>query len=76
MGKHVCPECKTDFVQPFVCISCGAQYLYDSTLLSAQVALDRAHKRIDKLMQVNALLNKENQTLLQMRKDIESRDLK
>jgi hypothetical protein len=31
---HVCPDCKCQFVQPFVCTTCGAQKLYDVTVHS------------------------------------------
>lgn len=29
---HTCPDCKCQFVQPFVCTTCGAQKLYDVTV--------------------------------------------
>lgn len=31
---HLCPSCKNRFVQPFVCITCGAEQLYDTTVRS------------------------------------------
>ena len=31
-----CPSCKNEFVQPFVCATCGAEKLYDATLKTAQ----------------------------------------
>jgi hypothetical protein len=31
---HVCPDCRNQFVQPFVCTTCGAQKLYDATVKS------------------------------------------
>lgn len=34
-GKlHLCPKCKCRFVQPFCCITCGAEQLYDTTVHS------------------------------------------
>jgi uncharacterized protein YukE len=29
---HVCPTCKCQFMQPFVCTTCGAERLYDATV--------------------------------------------
>ena len=29
---HKCPDCHNEFVQPFVCTTCGAQKLYDVTV--------------------------------------------
>lgn len=29
---HTCPDCKCQFVQPFKCITCGAEKLYDLTV--------------------------------------------
>jgi len=31
-----CPSCKNEFVQPFVCATCGAEKLYDATLKTVQ----------------------------------------
>jgi hypothetical protein len=31
---NICPDCKCEFVQPFKCITCGAQKLYDVTVIS------------------------------------------
>ena len=36
-----CPDCRNEFVQPFVCTTCGAQKLYDATLKSAQDEIER-----------------------------------
>lgn len=27
-----CPDCRNEFVQPFVCATCGAEKLYDATV--------------------------------------------
>lgn len=35
-----CPSCKNEFVQPFVCATCGAEKLYDATLKTAQDQAD------------------------------------
>lgn len=48
----VCHDCKNTFKQPFVCITCGAQKLYDNTLQTAQ-------KRAEKAEAENAALRKE-----------------
>jgi hypothetical protein len=34
-ATHICSCCKNTFLQPFVCTSCGAEKLYDSTLTEA-----------------------------------------
>ena len=31
---QTCPDCKNQFVQPFKCITCGAEKLYDATVSS------------------------------------------
>lgn len=31
-GPYTCPDCKCQFVQPFKCITCGAEKLYDTTV--------------------------------------------
>ena len=28
----ICPSCANEFLQPFVCVTCGAQKLHDHTL--------------------------------------------
>lgn len=32
---HICPDCKNQFIQPFVCTTCGAKKLYDAELNTA-----------------------------------------
>ena len=32
----ICPDCKNEFVQQFVCTTCGAEKLYDTTLANTQ----------------------------------------
>ena len=34
--RHICPSCKNHFVQPFTCISCGAETLRDNTMRSLE----------------------------------------
>lgn len=34
-----CPDCKNNFAQPFLCVTCGAEKLYDATLKAAQSEL-------------------------------------
>jgi hypothetical protein len=36
MKTHQCPDCKNEFVQPFCCTTCGAEKLYDATIISQQ----------------------------------------
>lgn len=43
-----CPDCKNEFVQPFVCTTCGAQKLYDTTVLTLQNQLAEAMDQRDK----------------------------
>lgn len=45
--RIVCPDCRGHFVQPFVCTTCGAQRLYDHTVIEQG-------KRIDALEALNA----------------------
>ena len=37
---HVCPDCRCQFVQPFVCTTCGAQRLYDETVRSQAATIE------------------------------------
>lgn len=37
-----CPDCKNEFVQPFVCTTCGAEKLYDATVVTLQNQLAAA----------------------------------
>jgi hypothetical protein len=34
-----CPACKNTFLQPFVCVTCGAEKLYDATVASQEAAI-------------------------------------
>lgn len=29
---YICPDCHNEFLQPFRCVTCGAQHLYDETV--------------------------------------------
>ena len=50
MSEHnICPECRCAFVQPFCCTTCGAQKLYDATLLSAESRANRLTAERDAL---------------------------
>lgn len=42
---HTCPDCKNQFVQPFVCTTCGAQRLYDVTVTSQAATIERLQKQ-------------------------------
>jgi len=51
---HTCPSCKNGFLKPFVCITCGAEKLYDSTVTSLQArvaaltdALEKARNKLN-----------------------------
>jgi hypothetical protein len=49
-----CPECHNQFVQPFVCTTCGAAKLYDATVTSLQArneALRAGNERLRKMRQ-------------------------
>lgn len=39
--RHTCPDCKNEFVQPFVCTTCGAQKLYDKTVRSQAAQIEQ-----------------------------------
>ena len=42
LKEPACPDCKNTFKQPFICITCGAQKLYDTTLQTAQKRAEKA----------------------------------
>lgn len=44
---HVCPDCRNQFVQPFVCTTCGAQKLYDHTVSSQASTIEALRKQLD-----------------------------
>ena len=44
---HVCPDCRNQFVQPFVCTTCGAQKLYDHTVTSQAKLIERMTRQLD-----------------------------
>src|SRR3569833_1274356 len=41
-----CPDCRNHFVQPFVCITCGAQKLYDETVRTQAAEIERLKKAL------------------------------
>jgi hypothetical protein len=43
---HRCPDCKNQFVQPFVCTTCGAQKLYDETVRQQALEIERLRNHI------------------------------
>ena len=47
-----CPECHNQFVQPFVCTTCGAAKLYDATVTSLQARNDALRARVAEFRQV------------------------
>jgi len=40
----ICPDCKNEFVQQFVCTTCGAEKLYDATVETLRNQLAAAQK--------------------------------
>lgn len=48
-GRHVCPDCKNTFLQPFVCTTCGAQKLYDNTVLNLSNANEELRARCERM---------------------------
>ena len=44
-----CPSCNNTFQQPFKCVTCGAQKLYDATLLAAQQRAEKAEAEVKTL---------------------------
>lgn len=45
--SHQCPACGNQFIQPFVCTSCGAQRLHDATVTSAYDEIKRLRAERD-----------------------------
>lgn len=44
--NHTCPDCGNSFVQPFVCITCGAQKLYDETVRTQADEIQRLRSQL------------------------------
>ena len=44
-----CPDCKNEFVQPFVFTTCGSQKLYDTTVVTLQNQLAAAQAQRDEM---------------------------
>lgn len=44
---HICPDCKSQFVQPFKCTTCGAQKLYDATVRSQAATIERLQAALE-----------------------------
>jgi hypothetical protein len=44
---HVCPDCRNQFGQPFVCTTCGAQKLYDHTVTTQAETIQRLTRQLD-----------------------------
>jgi hypothetical protein len=53
---NTCPDCKNEFLQQFVCTTCGAEKLYDATVATLRNQLAAALKQRDKA--VDALKEK------------------
>ena len=41
-----CPSCKNAYTGPFVCVTCGAQKLYDATLRTAERRAEKAEREL------------------------------
>ena len=39
-----CPSCKNAYTGPFICVTCGAQKLYDATLRTAERRAEKAER--------------------------------
>lgn len=51
-----CPDCHNTFAQPFICATCGAQKLYDATLIAAQTRIASQEQQItDHVMTITEL---------------------
>jgi hypothetical protein len=53
-----CPSCHNTFMQPFMCTTCGAQQLYDESIISAWEQIDRLSARVAELEREKAELRK------------------
>lgn len=45
---NYCPDCRNGFYQPFVCITCGAQKLYDETVRSQAAQIESLQSELAK----------------------------
>lgn len=45
--QQQCPDCKNEFIQPFRCVTCGAQRLYDATVATLQQQNDALRAQLD-----------------------------
>jgi hypothetical protein len=55
MQYHTCPDCKCQFVQPFVCTTCGAQKLYDETVRSQGRMIERLHAQLRQIEEMESI---------------------
>jgi len=55
---NTCPDCRNDFVQPFVCTTCGAEKLYDETVRSQAAELAALRARVAEAERLVAELRK------------------
>ena len=46
---YKCPDCKCHFVQPFKCTTCGAQRLYDRTVISLEGTVESLELKVTQL---------------------------
>jgi septal ring factor EnvC (AmiA/AmiB activator) len=56
-----CPSCNNEFLQPFLCITCGAQTLHDHTITTLHKELAAANTRADMLQQEKRILVKQRE---------------
>lgn len=64
---NICPECRNTFMQPFVCTTCGAQKLYDTTLRNAVLRAEKAEHEIERLRAECEALRKMDDIVEQLR---------
>jgi len=49
VAHPTCPSCRNKFMQPFECMTCGAQRLYDYTLQQERQRAERAEAEVTRL---------------------------
>lgn len=50
MSGFVCRECSNQFIQDPLCVTCGAQKLYDNTVAEQAIQIERLTKKCEQLM--------------------------
>lgn len=60
-----CPDCRNEFVQPFVCTTCGAEKLYDATV----------REQASQIKRLTTLLNRTHIVLGMLTDDMHDEDI-